>query len=188
MWSCRRAARLSRTLATVLLLAGCGFRPMYAPAGNQTVLEDFSGVQVAVIEDRIGQQLRNDLQDLLTPRGRPAAPDFVLRVELSERLRTLALERTGLATRADLTIVARFSLDAVETGETVLSQTTSASSSYNILQSDYATLIAARDAQTKAVRVIAEDIRNRLGVYFTGARSAEARSAGARSAGSAKWS
>jgi LPS-assembly lipoprotein len=56
--------------------------------------------------------------------------------------------------------------------KTVLSQTTSASSSYNILSSDYANLIAARDAQTKAVRVIAEDIRNRLGVYFTGVRRA----------------
>ncbi len=155
-----------------LVLAACGFRPMYAPVANETVLNDFAGVQVAVIQDRVGQQLRNDLQDLLTPRGQPAQPDFVLRVELSEQLRTLAVERTGLATRADLTVIARFTLDSVETGETVLSQTTSASSSYNILSSDYANLIAARDAQTKAVRVIAEDIRNRLGVYFTGVRRA----------------
>lgn len=166
----------SRSAAAVVLLllgAGCGFRPMYAPVDDRSVLQSFAGIDVAVIEDRIGQQLRNELLDLLTPRGRPPTPEYVLSVETSESTRKLAVRRTGLATRAELVVGARFTLTTA-TGETLLSQQTSATSSYNLLDSDYATLIAARDAQARAVKLIAEDIRNRLGVYFSAGGTAPA--------------
>ena len=173
MWS-------SRTLAAGLLalgLAGCGFRPMYAPIDDTSVLEAFATVEVGVIQDRIGQQLRISLQDLLTPRGRPAQPIYVLQVDLDERFRDVAVRQTGLATRRELTVTAEYALTEAETGEIVLRHQTSAFSSYNLLESDYATLIAGRAARTDAVELIAQDIRDRLGVYFT-ARLRERRVAG----------
>lgn len=162
MWS-------SRGIVIALLavvLAGCGFRPMYAPAGDRNVLEDFAGIEIGVIEDRVGQQLRNELLDLLTPRGRPSIPRYVLGVELRERITSFAVQRSGLATRSDLQLSARYSLADVATGKLVLARDTSVISSYNLLDSDYATLAAQEFARTRAVKQLAQDIRTRIALYF----------------------
>lgn len=162
MWSSSKIA----IAFLAVVLAGCGFRPMYAPAGNTNVLKDFAGIEIGVIEDRVGQQLRNELLDLLTPHGRPAIPRYVLNVELRESITSFAVERSGLATRSDLQLNARYSLADVATGKLVIAQDSSAISSYNLLDSDYATLAAQEFARTRAVQQLAQEIRTRIAVYF----------------------
>lgn len=163
MWLCKRVC----LVFVVLVLAGCGFRPMYAtsPSDND-VPDELSAIKVGLIADRSGQQLRNHLLDLLTPRGQPAKPLYVLQVTLSERKREVALKSTGLATRTNVTVNARYALVSAGTGKVLTNGSARAFSSYNLTESEFSNLTAEKDTLSRATRIIATDIRSRLGAYF----------------------
>ncbi len=47
--------------------------------------------------------------------------------------------------------------------------------SYNLVRADYANLVSERDARARAARDLAEQLRIRLGNYFTQQRKTQAR-------------
>lgn len=172
------AARVLLVAALAAAIGGCGFRPLYGGRdGTPEALDDFAAIKIAPINDRPGQQLRNDLLDLLTPHGEPARPRYTLKVKLSEATSELAVQRSGLATRANLEVDASYVLGDVASGQPLVTDTATAVASYNILNSAYSTLVAHDFARTRALERIAEDIRLRLGLYF-GSKPAMARSPG----------
>lgn len=175
MW-CFRTARNAAVLglSTAILLAGCGFRPMNSPQSNGAGHPELAAVSVAPIADRVGQQLHNRLLDLLNPRGRPAAPRYGLTVQLTESTEQIGFRKTELATRGNLRLRANFTLYDISNRQTLLSNTRTVVSSYNILQADYATLVAEEDARTSATRELADEIRAALAIHFA-ARDDEAR-------------
>lgn len=159
-------------MGALFFLSACGFRPLYGQSGGQNALSDLSSIRIEPIADRMGQELHNNLLDLLTPQGRPQKPRYSLKIKLAQSKKALAVRKSAFATRANLTIKATFSLRAIAKGGAALSKPlvsgkSSIISSYNILSSDFATLIAERNARTQAVRELADNIRTRLAVYFT---------------------
>ena len=52
-------------------------------------------------------------------------------------------------------------------GEQLVSGTSQAISSFNILNSEFATMTSEKDARSRATGQLAEDIRTRLAVFFT---------------------
>ncbi len=154
-------------LSGFILLSACGFRPLYGTGGGGAEGRDaLAQIQIKPIADRSGQQLRNHLLDLMTPRGQPAAARYILSVTLSESIRNLAVRKTALATRANLRLQASFVLSEKATGKRLHSDKTLVVSGYNILGADFATLQAVKDARARALRETAENIRVRLGVFF----------------------
>lgn len=148
---------------------------MYGDRGGEGgALDDLATVEVAPIADRSGQLLRNELNALLTPRGRPADPRYRLHVKVSESTTLLALARTGLASRADLTINAQYELSDARSRETLLSDRALVTSSYNVIDSDYATLAAENASRTRTLNRIAQSIRSRLGAFFASRRAGAA--------------
>jgi len=163
--SCR--SRIAAAVVGLALLAGCGFRPLYSePETGNGVLAEFAAVEVSPIADRLGQRVHNHLLDMLNPRGRPAQPIYRLNVKLQESIQKLAVRRTALATRADLLVGADFWLVDSRSGQVVTSGSADVVSSYNLLDSEFATLSAENDARERSALLIAQDIRARLGVYF----------------------
>jgi len=160
-------SRMATAVVGLTLLAGCGFRPLYSePATGDGVLTDFAAVQISPIADRLGQSVRNHLLDMLNPRGRPARPVYRLDVELKESIQKLAVRQTALATRANLLVGAEFWLVDSRSGRVVTSGSADVVSSYNLLDSEFATLSAENDARDQSALLIAQDIRARLGIYF----------------------
>ena len=160
---------LFRTFAplfVVLLLGACGFRSLYGTDATGDAPGELATIKVSPIADRLGQQLRNNLLDLLNPRGRPANPRYLLTVGLDQSTQRLAIEKDAFATRANLRLLANFSLQDPDSREIVLSGKSLVVSSYNILDSEFATLMAEKDAKTRAAREIAHDIRTRLAAFF----------------------
>ena len=147
------------------LLAGCGFHPLYArgPAGGGA--QDFATVRVAPVADRIGQQFRNDLIDMLTPKGEPENPRYILRAELTESIQDLAVAKSANATRGNVHMSVTFRLEQVG-GDVVLSGTSASIASYNVLESEFATRSALENVRERTVRQLAENVRVRLGVFF----------------------
>jgi LPS-assembly lipoprotein len=174
MWWCRTLV-LAATLAAV---AACGFQPLYRGGRSSEVVAELSQIQVAPIEDRVGHELRNHLLDALTPRGRPAAPAYRLDIDLSESKQSLAVKKTEIATRATLKLSATYQLVDLSSAQPLFGSSSAVTSGYDILQSEFATVAAERDARSRAVRAIAEEIESHLAVFFVKRRAD--RSAGAR--------
>ncbi|MEQ8667296.1 MAG: LPS assembly lipoprotein LptE [Rhodospirillales bacterium] len=155
-------------VVALMALGACGFEPLYGQ-GTASGAAQLSGIRVAPIDDRIGQQLRNELRGYLTPHGLNDVPEWELRVELEESISEVLVEETSFATRADLTVRAKFRI--VSLGDQPLSvpaATTSAIGSYNLLEAtnEYANVVAERDARAKAIRVVARDIARQIAIWL----------------------
>ena len=164
-----RAARPGAALALALWLGACGFEPLYARSeatglGTQDLLAQ---VRIAPIPDRVGQELHNLLRDRLNPRGQPVNPAYRLQIAVSEQTEELGIRKDETATRANLKVFANFVLSDARSGEALLSGRSRSFNSYNILESQFATLFSEADARSRALREISDEIRNRLAVYFT---------------------
>jgi len=174
-WPARRfliGVAISCTVAG--LTAGCGFQPLHGrhkgPAGGVargSIVNDMAYVEVAPIADRVGQTVRNQLLDLLHPRGMADRPIFRLTVSLSESLEGLAIEQDDSATRYNLRLSAHFRLIDSRDGAELLNGTTRAIAAYNVVRSDYANLISERDARNRTALSVAEGIQSRIAVYFS---------------------
>jgi len=152
--------------AAVAVLAACGFEPLYGGGRKGAMSAEMATVRIDPINDRTGQQLRNHLLDLMNPTGQPAEPRYRLKVTLSESAGELAVRKSEIATRANLVISASFALREAESSSPVFSGTSAVTGSYNVLSSDFSTLISEQDARARVVRELAADVQARLAAYF----------------------
>ena len=157
-------------VASVFLLEACGFRPLYGLKGSESsaVKREFALIEISQMRDWIGQQLHNRLEHLLHPHGQTDKPRYRLSAKLDETRISLSVSKTALATRANLIIRTNFNLASLAYGKKTFTSSSSSSVSYNILDSEFGTLMAEKDARARAIREIAEEIRLRLGAYFGG--------------------
>lgn len=168
----RRAFARRVGLAVVALpllgLANCGFQPLYGSgAENEAVANDLAAVRVEPLRERVGQQMHNLLRDRLNPKGQPTAPNYVLQVNLTETNVKLGVRRDETATRANLKMLAEFSLRPVGGQSTLLTGRSSSTTSYDILSNPFATTVSEGDARERALNQVADDIRTRLALYFS---------------------
>lgn len=168
MTTTRRAAVTGILFGTVLLTAGCGFRPLYGnaagPQGGPGT--DLAAIAVHPIENRRGQILRTQLETELTPRGVPRDPQYYLDVTVAEQATDLDVQRTATATFANLRVTAAYRLVDVKTVKAITGGRSDFTVSYNVLTSPYGNLVAEQDARRRALGEIARDIHRRLALFF----------------------
>jgi LPS-assembly lipoprotein len=153
--------RQALALPALVLLAGCGFHPMYGAA----LEPQLAAVYVEEIPDRDGYELRNQLIDLLHSDGSHAGKRYILKVTLNETSQGIALRNDATITRYNQTLDAHYVLTDVR--GTVLAEGDQTNlSAYNVAASPYATLVAAQDSSKRAAQDIAERIHLDLGAYF----------------------
>lgn len=168
MWLSRRKTRAGvgfLILGLVLSLAACGFRPMYQKKNGLTSAET-SAIEIAPIADRTGQILRNHLVLRLQPRGRAKKSAYVLTVKLSENTKNLALRLDEVATRANLTIRARYTLVHISEAKKLTEGSVQSTVSYNLLREDFATISARESARKRGAKQLADEIWARLAIYL----------------------
>jgi len=152
-----------------MLVAGCGFRPLYGDSGargDEIVRESFAGIAVEEPSDRLSQELRNHLIGNLTPRGLSDTPRYSLRFDLAEDIEGFAFRQDRAVTRERVKLDADIVLVDLETDEPVLQDHATAWAAYDVVQSDYANVISRRDATSRAADQLAERIVARLALYF----------------------
>lgn len=152
-------------LALCIGLTGC-YEPLYtASSGDASTTQTNAGledIKVAIIPNREGQILHNLLLDRLNPTGRSANAKYQLNTTLKEGTKQLGYTRRYEATRANLTLVAEFTLTELATGKTVYKGRSRAVGSYNINTSNYQTDVSADDARRRASREVADDMKLRI--------------------------
>lgn len=162
----RRALRLAVLSATSVVLASCGFRPLYGLRGSDPAAVELAAIGIGYVSDRLSQNLRNDLIERLTPFGEPARARYGLFIETSRTSSALAIQSDSTITRYNLTVNASFVLTDRVSGQKIYRGSARAVGSYDAVRSDFATLSAEQDSARRTVREVAEDIRGQLSAFF----------------------
>jgi LPS-assembly lipoprotein len=151
-----------------LLLASCGFTPVYKSTGDHNkAAAAFNQIDIAIIKDREGQFLRNALIDRFYQNGYPSAPRYHLVVEdIQEIISDFDITIDSEATRRQLELRTRFQL--FETGHKTPLMTRSiiATTSNNVLESEFSTIVTEQSAREAALNDLARQIQRQLAVYF----------------------
>tara|TARA_B100000085_G_C18542993_1_gene512714 strand:- start:728 stop:1240 length:513 start_codon:yes stop_codon:yes gene_type:complete len=154
-----------------LIIASCGFSPVYGTLGHDN---DFGTesllavIDIANIPDREGQFLRNELIDrFYRSNGRPAQPQYRLVVsDLQETLRDLDITERSDSTRGQLRIDAHIALIDLKTQETLLERDLHSASSYNILGSEFATRVSEQNTRENVLNALGQRIETQVTLYL----------------------
>ena len=149
-------------LAACLLTAACGFRPLY---GHSNLAPEMASIYVEPIAERDGFELRTTLVDLLHSDGQSAGKAYRLKIVLNKNSQGIALQNDATITRYNTTLEARYTLSDAR-GNLLTTGNQSELSAYNVVQSPYATLVAAQDSTKHAAQDMAQRIQLELGVWF----------------------
>jgi LPS-assembly lipoprotein len=155
---------------SLLILAACGFTPMYGSGAGSSGVSAPQGldkVDIALIPDESGVYLRNLLIDSFYRGGYPSSPTHVLQVEnLNEHAYSLDITRESEATRKQIRLTATLTLTDRATGKPVLTRPLTAITSYNVLGSQFTTRVSENDAREAALTDLARQIETQTALYF----------------------
>ena len=152
-------------LVALTTLSACGFRPLYATAGDDyQTAANMAQVKVALINDRVGQLTRNALLETLTPRGQSSNPLYDLSVTLTESTSEQCFTKDNEATIADYLIDADYQLVRRSDSKVLRNGTVRARTSYNIVDSDFASIEAEDAARKDAARNLAQQLANQVAI------------------------
>jgi LPS-assembly lipoprotein len=174
-----RFARMFAALALAGLTAAC-FQPLYAehptPVGSTGLTGQLSAVDVAPIDAPGGSRLarvsvgvRNELIYDLTGGNGGISPAYRLDVKLvASQLQVIVDINTARPDINNYGIDSSYTLTELATGKIVVKGQTFARVSYNIpgQQQRFAGERGLRDAENRAAKEIAENIRSRLASFF----------------------
>ncbi|MEM6781344.1 MAG: LPS assembly lipoprotein LptE [Pseudomonadota bacterium] len=154
-----------------VVLSACGFEPMYGSTttnayGQASTENKLSQVAIDNIPNAEGQYLRNQLIDRFYRNGRPANTNYRLLVSpLTETETNLDVTIESENTRAQLRIDTQIQL-MDGNGDIVLTRNIRAFNSFNVLGSQFTTIVSERDAREAALNDIARQIETQLVLYF----------------------
>ena len=161
-----RTVRTAGLLAGLLILAGCGFRPIYATAPDGAPpLNQLIAIRHVKAPDTIKPLITDALNDRILLRA-GQRPRYDLYVDTKESAERLAVQIDATVTRYNYRLRAKYTLVNLETGQR-RNGSAQAVTSYNIVSSQYSTLYAERTAQEKASRLLAEEIERDLLIQFS---------------------
>lgn len=154
-------------LALLLLLAACGFSPIYGNhgGGKPAVVDSLSVVYIDGIGGQYGQFLRNKLMDRFYYHGRPEKPQAFLSVSIQSSESGLGIQKDATTSRSQLELTASFVLKD-DMNNTLLKGAARSIASYGKLDAQYGTLATQRNAYERALNEVSEQITARLSLYY----------------------
>ncbi len=164
---------LSLLLAAAPALAACGnggFRPLYGETPSGVGLQErLKQVDVASIPGRVGQRIRNDLIFETTGGGDRLPPTHRLEVSVTESVMTTLVKIDGDSLGQIYAIQASFKLISIKDKKVVLQGTSHGRAGFERFESIYSNVRARDDAENRAARTVADDLKTRLAAYLSGA-------------------
>jgi len=177
MWW-RNPLRIAAVVALGALNAAC-FQPLYASrsvAGGAPLGTALAQVRVEHVdapngtpESRVAVELQNALEFELNGGGGTISPTHALKVRMTVARSSIITDITTGRVEAEITgIDSTFTLTELATGKAVMNGRTFArvSSDYPGQQQRFARVRARIDAETRAAKVIAENVRTRVASFF----------------------
>jgi LPS-assembly lipoprotein len=173
-----RFARLAAILGVAACTGGC-FQPLYADRsvdGGASLRNALAAIDVKQIvalkgsdEARLAVEIRNALLYDFTGGGAGARPAYSLSITTTSTVSDIIVDTTTTRPAIeDYGINASYQLTEIGSGKQVVSGQTFARVSYDIpgQEQRFARMRGLRDAESRAAKVIADNIRSRLASYF----------------------
>jgi LPS-assembly lipoprotein len=173
-----RPIRAIVALMIAALAGGC-FQPLYgdqSPTGGPILRDQLSAVDVMQIqapkgtdEARIAVEIRNALLYDFTGGGYAAPPTHRLKIAIASSRASIIVDvHTSRPDVENYGLTATYSLTEIGTGRVVVTGQTFARVSYDIpgQEQRFARVRGLRDAELRAAKVVADNIRSRLASYF----------------------
>ena len=164
----RSVGRVAAILAVTLGLTAC-FRPLYGPtASGENLAATLSAIDVEEVAvppngERFAHYLRSELVYELNGSGIPAPKRYKLALSFGSSLSTPIVDTaTGRAQSATINGTVTYSLKNLDGTQTITGGKATGSASYDRFIQRFASVRAARDAEIRLARVLAEQIRTRL--------------------------
>lgn len=150
-------------LISCLLLAGCGFRPLYGTQGLATTTpalqSQLGTIDIKPIPDRSGVVLRNALIDRFHTHGTPQHPAYTLTVApITEAREGLDITIDEETTRTQLRLSTTLTLIDNATQDIILTRPIYTLASYNVLESQFTTRVSANNARDNGLYDLARQI------------------------------
>ncbi|HEY7299855.1 MAG TPA: hypothetical protein VH684_18260 [Xanthobacteraceae bacterium] len=169
--------RLFVVFAAATACAGC-FQPLYGEGlgGDRPGIRDsLSAINVKQIEAaantpeaRLAVQIRNELLFNFTGGGAPQPSAYELTIRIASRESTVTIDpNTKLPTNEIYSLSATYSLAEIATKKVVVTGRATNSASYDTAgQQRFARIRGMQDAESRAAKVISDNITTRLASYF----------------------
>ena len=159
----------------LLTMSSCGFTPLYGGGADQGVVRPLGQVTVAIIADRSGQILRDELRERLErSSGEGEASRYDLNVALSLGESDIAVDQQSASTRGRENGVASWTLKAQDAAHTVLAAGSAhALDGFDIINQQFFAADMSREQAIRRVdQALADQITQQLAVYFKQHRAA----------------
>jgi LPS-assembly lipoprotein len=162
---------LSVLLAATPALSACGgsgFQPLYGPTASGANMEErLAQVDVAPIPGRVGQRIRNELIFQSTGGGNPLPPTHRLEVVIKETVLSTLVKVDGDSLGQIYAVQASFRLVNIQDKRVTLQGNSHARAGFERFQSIYSNVRARKDAEDRAARTIANDLKTRLATHLS---------------------
>ncbi len=160
--SVRAALRGAAALCLVLALGGC-FRPIYAPQAGSDLRGDMQSIAIDPVQGRFGHYLTEELRFLLNGSGDQPTPKYRLAITFTQAGQTALVDTvTGRATANSLSVRADYKLLPITGGAPVTEGYVISLADYDRGSNRFANVRAARDAEIRNAKTLADQIRTRL--------------------------
>ncbi len=168
--TCWRAAAASALLA--ISLAGCGsggFQPMYAASTyGGSLSQKMAAVKVTTIPGRVGQRIRNELVFQATGGGQPAVEQrYQLSIAITERVTSTLVNAQGDSASQIYELDVKFTVSDIATNEVFLTGDSYGRAGFERFTSIFSNVRAREDAENRAARTVAHDIKSRLEAFLS---------------------
>jgi len=160
-------------LAAALFATGCQVRPLYGPVaiGNDNLTMTLADVDVAPVEGRVGQKIRNDLLFLMNG-GDPGSGAYTVTLTVRERYANVITRSiSGLPGGRNIRLQVTYVLRKTGDSEVLASGSVTRIASFDYFNQRFANDRATIDAENRAAREVAEDIQLRIASYFVTGKS-----------------
>ncbi len=154
--------RLIVLSASLLLLGGCGFQPIYGPGPDTPGFQRQVWVEPGLV--RRDFELRERLVERIGYAPREAR--YTLNFEIDVQETRLALEVGGQFSRNSLLGTAKYSVVDNTSGKTVHTGEVRSRAAYSATAETYPTQVAADDAEFRVARSLADLIANRIELTY----------------------
>lgn len=174
-----RPVFLGAALTALLAAASCTVEPLNARSTaasgvvggeSASVRELLAATSVAPVGTRVGQQVRNELLFAMNGGTATSQPQYDVKLVTTSTDSALAVEAGIAAARAaQVMVTSQYTLVETSTGKTVTSGKRTIISSYDRTSQKFANQRAAREAENRAAKDVARQIRLALGQALAGA-------------------
>ena len=169
-WLDRVPIRLAAAMLLAVAGGGC-FQPLYGDrslTGGPSVRDAMRDVEVATIDGRVGQEVRNDLIFELTGgEGNPVGAPYRVTMTVSSSTFYPVIDLSaGRPSAETVSLDVLYRVEDVANKKTVLNERALARVTIDRSQQRFARVRAIRDAENRAAKVAAEQMRSRIAAFL----------------------